>query len=153
MPARLLVKESTQTTERPPEDLSELRDRPCWLDISDPQSKDFELAAKELNLHPWRSRTRSSDTSGRRSTSTTTTTLSSSTRFRRPRPEWCARWRSRSSCCRTRSSPCTRASSPRAPPSRSASARGGCTPRACSSETVVVGGETHDYDTSSRELS
>jgi len=52
MPARLLVKESTQTTERPPEDLSELRDRPCWLDISDPQSKDFELAAKELNLHP-----------------------------------------------------------------------------------------------------
>jgi len=52
MPARLLVKESTQTSERPPEDLSELRDRPCWLDISDPQSKDFALAAKELNLHP-----------------------------------------------------------------------------------------------------
>jgi magnesium transporter len=52
MPARLLVKDSSQTTERPPEDLSELRDRPCWLDISDPQSKDFELAAKELNLHP-----------------------------------------------------------------------------------------------------
>jgi len=52
VPARLLVKESTQTTERPPEDLSELRDRPCWLDISDPKSHDFELAAKELNLHP-----------------------------------------------------------------------------------------------------
>src|SRR3989442_14250769 len=52
MPARLLVKESTQTTERPPEDLSELRDRPCWLDISDPKIHDFELAAKELNLHP-----------------------------------------------------------------------------------------------------
>ena len=52
MPARLLVKEHTQTTERPPEDLSELRDRPCWLDISDPKSHDFELAAKELNLHP-----------------------------------------------------------------------------------------------------
>jgi magnesium transporter len=52
MPARLLVKEPTQTTERPPEDLSELRDRPCWLDISDPQSHDFELAAKELSLHP-----------------------------------------------------------------------------------------------------
>jgi len=52
MPARLLVKESTETTERPPEDLSELRDRPCWLDISDPQSKDFELAARELHLHP-----------------------------------------------------------------------------------------------------
>jgi magnesium transporter len=52
MPARLLVKEATETSERPPEDLSELRDRPCWLDISDPQSKDFALAAKELNLHP-----------------------------------------------------------------------------------------------------
>jgi magnesium transporter len=52
MPARLLVKESTQTIERAPEDLSELRDRPCWLDISDPKSHDFELAAKELNLHP-----------------------------------------------------------------------------------------------------
>jgi magnesium transporter len=52
MPARLLVREPTQTSERPPEDLSDLRDRPCWLDISDPQSKDFALAAKELNLHP-----------------------------------------------------------------------------------------------------
>ncbi|HEV8672304.1 MAG TPA: magnesium/cobalt transporter CorA [Candidatus Limnocylindria bacterium] len=52
MPARLLVKEPTQTTERPPEELSELRDRPCWLDISDPQSKDFALAAQELKLHP-----------------------------------------------------------------------------------------------------
>jgi magnesium transporter len=52
MPARLLVKEPNQTTERQPEELSELRDRPCWLDISDPKSHDFELAAKELNLHP-----------------------------------------------------------------------------------------------------
>ena len=52
MPARLLVKDPTGTTERQPEELSELRDRPCWLDISDPQSHDFELAAKELNLHP-----------------------------------------------------------------------------------------------------
>jgi magnesium transporter len=52
MPARLLVKETDQTSERPPEELSELRDRPCWLDISDPKSHDFELAAKELNLHP-----------------------------------------------------------------------------------------------------
>ena len=52
MPARLLVKDPTGTTEREPEDLSELRDRPCWLDISDPKSHDFELAAKELNLHP-----------------------------------------------------------------------------------------------------
>jgi len=52
VPARLLVKDPTQTTERPPEDLSELRDRPCWLDISDPQSADLALAAKELGLHP-----------------------------------------------------------------------------------------------------
>lgn len=52
MPARLLVKDPAQTTERPPEELSELRDRPCWLDISDPQSADLELAAKELALHP-----------------------------------------------------------------------------------------------------
>jgi len=52
MPARLLVKDPARTTERPPEELSELRDRPCWLDISDPQSADLELAAKELALHP-----------------------------------------------------------------------------------------------------
>ena len=52
MPARLLVKESTQTVERPPDELSELRDLPCWLDISDPQSADLELAARELGLHP-----------------------------------------------------------------------------------------------------
>jgi magnesium transporter len=52
MPARLLVKEAEKTSERPPEELSELRDRPCWLDISDPQSEDFALAAKELALHP-----------------------------------------------------------------------------------------------------
>ena len=52
MPARLLVKEGTATTEKPPEELSELRDRPCWLDIADPQSADLELAAKELGLHP-----------------------------------------------------------------------------------------------------
>ena len=52
MPARLLVKDPAGTTERPPEDLSELRDRPCWLDISDPKSADLELAAAELGLHP-----------------------------------------------------------------------------------------------------
>src|SRR6266508_5718507 len=52
MPARLLVKEPTETNERPPEELSELRDRPCGLDISDPKSHDFELAASELALHP-----------------------------------------------------------------------------------------------------
>jgi magnesium transporter len=52
VPARLLVKDPTQTTEREPEDLSELRDRPCWLDISEPNSADLELAARELGLHP-----------------------------------------------------------------------------------------------------
>ena len=52
MPARLLVKDPAGTSERPPEDLSELRDRPCWLDISDPKSADLELAAAELGLHP-----------------------------------------------------------------------------------------------------
>jgi magnesium transporter len=52
VPARLLVKDPTGTTERPPEELSELRDRPCWLDISDPKSADLELAARELGLHP-----------------------------------------------------------------------------------------------------
>lgn len=52
MPARLLVKEPTETTERRPDELSELRDRPCWLDITDPQSHDLQLAADELGLHP-----------------------------------------------------------------------------------------------------
>lgn len=52
MPARLLVKDEGAVTEREPEQLSELRDRPCWLDISDPEGKDLELAASELSLHP-----------------------------------------------------------------------------------------------------
>src|SRR6266508_6221800 len=52
MPARLLVKDPAQTTERPPEELSELRDRPCWLDSAGPTSADLERAAKELGLHP-----------------------------------------------------------------------------------------------------
>lgn len=52
MPARLLVKEQTEITERPPAELSENRDRPCWLDITDPQSDDLQLAADELGLHP-----------------------------------------------------------------------------------------------------
>ncbi|MGH2491473.1 MAG: magnesium/cobalt transporter CorA [Candidatus Limnocylindria bacterium] len=52
MPARLLVKEESQITERPPAELSENRDRPCWLDIADPESDDLQLAADELGLHP-----------------------------------------------------------------------------------------------------
>jgi magnesium transporter len=52
MPPRLLVKESNTVVERPPHELSELRDRPCWLDIADPSSKDLDLVAEELGLHP-----------------------------------------------------------------------------------------------------
>ncbi len=52
MPARLLVKEERAITEKPPEEMSEHRDRPCWLDIADPKSADLELAAEELGLHP-----------------------------------------------------------------------------------------------------
>jgi magnesium transporter len=53
MPARLLVKEPHAVTDQPPDQLSEMRgEHPCWLDISDPRSEEFELAASELNLHP-----------------------------------------------------------------------------------------------------
>ena len=53
MPARLLVKEPHAVTDQPPDQLSEMRgEHPCWLDISDPRSEEFELAATELNLHP-----------------------------------------------------------------------------------------------------
>lgn len=52
MPARLLVREANAVVERPPEDLSELRDRACWLDITDPTSADLDLVTDELGLHP-----------------------------------------------------------------------------------------------------
>lgn len=52
MPARLLVRERAQVVERSPEELSELRDRPCWLDITDPTSREIDLVATELGLHP-----------------------------------------------------------------------------------------------------
>jgi magnesium transporter len=53
MPARLLVKQPHAVTAQPPDQLSEMRgEHPCWLDISDPKSEEFELAATELNLHP-----------------------------------------------------------------------------------------------------
>jgi magnesium transporter len=53
VPARLLVRHPDgKVEERPPQDLSELRDRPCWLDISDPQDRDLDLVAEELQLHP-----------------------------------------------------------------------------------------------------
>ena len=53
MPARLLVKEQNGVVDRPADQLSELRGaHPCWLDISNPQSEEFDLVAKELELHP-----------------------------------------------------------------------------------------------------
>ncbi len=38
--------------EHPPKDLSELRDRCAWLDISDPGPHDLDLISEELHLHP-----------------------------------------------------------------------------------------------------
>jgi magnesium transporter len=53
MPARLLVKEPHAVVDHPADQLSELRgEHPCWLDISNPQSEEFALVAKELELHP-----------------------------------------------------------------------------------------------------
>jgi magnesium transporter len=53
VPARLLVKQHNAVVDRPADQLSELRgEHPCWLDISNPQSEEFDLVAKELELHP-----------------------------------------------------------------------------------------------------
>jgi magnesium transporter len=53
MPARLLVKEHNAVVDHPADQLSELRGaHPCWLDISNPESEEFDLVAKELELHP-----------------------------------------------------------------------------------------------------
>lgn len=52
MPATLLVRNGTLTEERPPAELSELRDRPCWLDLVAPSEQDLALIAEELSLHP-----------------------------------------------------------------------------------------------------
>ena len=53
MPARLLVKEATTVSDRPPDQISELRgEHACWLDISDPEGEELRLAASELSLHP-----------------------------------------------------------------------------------------------------
>lgn len=43
MTARLLVLDGGTATERAPEDLSELRDHGCWLDIQDPVAGDLML--------------------------------------------------------------------------------------------------------------
>jgi magnesium transporter len=53
VPARLLVRQSDgKVEERPPQELSEFRDRCAWLDISDPKPTDLDLIAEELHLHP-----------------------------------------------------------------------------------------------------
>lgn len=47
------MKEHNAVVDRPADQLSELRgEHPCWLDISNPQSEEFDLVAKELELHP-----------------------------------------------------------------------------------------------------
>ena len=52
MPATLLARSGSTTEERPPAELSELRDRPCWLDLVAPSERDLALVAEELALHP-----------------------------------------------------------------------------------------------------
>ena len=52
MVATLLVRNGTVTEERPAAELSELRDRPCWLDLIAPSEQDLALVAEELTLHP-----------------------------------------------------------------------------------------------------
>ena len=53
MPARLLVREPDgSVAEHHGSELSELRDRCTWLDITDPKPADLDLVAEELNLHP-----------------------------------------------------------------------------------------------------
>ena len=52
MPAKLLVLENGKGTEHAPDELSERRDRPAWLDISGPTDADLRLLTEELALHP-----------------------------------------------------------------------------------------------------
>lgn len=52
MSARVLVRQDGAVREAPLEDLSELRDRVCWVDIADPEDEDLMTVAKELGLHP-----------------------------------------------------------------------------------------------------
>jgi len=51
VPATLLVRDGETAVERPAADLSELRDRPCWLDLVAPREQDLALVAEELGLH------------------------------------------------------------------------------------------------------
>jgi len=52
VPITLLVRDGDSVVERPAADLSELRDRPCWLDLVAPREQDLALVAEELGLHP-----------------------------------------------------------------------------------------------------
>lgn len=52
MPSRLLVCDQGEVRDRPPEQLSESRERTCWLDVAAPRPEDLDLVAKELGLHP-----------------------------------------------------------------------------------------------------
>jgi magnesium transporter len=53
VPARLLVREPDGSVgEHHASELSELRERCTWLDITDPKPADLDLVAEELKLHP-----------------------------------------------------------------------------------------------------
>src|SRR5207237_822055 len=50
---RVVQEDPPAVVDRPADQISELRgEHPCWLDISNPLSEEFELVAKELELHP-----------------------------------------------------------------------------------------------------
>lgn len=51
MTTRLLVQEAEGVVERPSSELSDLRDRLCWLDVVGPDDDDFVRIADELDLH------------------------------------------------------------------------------------------------------
>jgi magnesium transporter len=52
MSARLLVRDEASVVERPPEQLPEHRDKPCWIDIADRTSGELARVAEALQLHP-----------------------------------------------------------------------------------------------------
>ena len=57
-------------------DYLEEPDTVVWLDLCEPDQVDLEVISQEFGLHPWRSRTPSSSTSGPNWTATRTTTSS-----------------------------------------------------------------------------
>jgi len=50
--ARLLVKDDAAVVERPAAEIPEHREKPCWIDITDPTSPELGRIAAELHLHP-----------------------------------------------------------------------------------------------------